>query len=265
MLIDTHCHLNHHTLAPQIDALIARALDAGVGKIMNVGFDLESSRLAVAQAEKRPEVYAVVGVHPHDAKTWTSEIGKELRELAAHPRTVAIGEIGLDFHYDFSPVESQYAAFHAQLELAQELQLPYVIHCREAYDEVLGVIEESKYSQGVMHCWTVGPELAQRAQTLGLYIGFGGMVTFKKAEEVRQSAAMLNPDRLLLETDAPYMTPEPYRGKPNEPSYTKFVAERLATVLGTSLEEISDLTTTNAERLFHRLVQHPLSPQNSIS
>lgn len=256
MLIDTHCHFNHDRLAGDLDACLERAAAAGVRQMIVVGYDVPSSELAIAQAESHPGVlFAAIGVHPHDARHWDAASAARLRDLADRASVVAIGEIGLDFHYDFSPREAQYAAFRAQLALAREAELPIVIHCREAYPETLQVLagEGAAEIGGVMHCWAGTPEHAGETVRLGMALGFGGTLTFKSAEEVREAATTIPADRLLVETDAPYLAPAPHRGKRNEPSYTRLVAERLAELRGLPVAEIEALTTANARRVFPRL------------
>jgi TatD DNase family protein len=256
MLIDTHCHLNHERLEEDLNACLERAASAGVRQMIVVSYDLASSELAVAQAEAHPGVlFAAVGVHPHDSKDWDAATEARLRELSARPAVVAIGEIGLDFHYGFSPRDAQYAAFRAQLDLAREVALPIVIHCREAYAETLEILANAGVEQtgGVMHCWAGNPAQARQTVELGMALGFGGTLTFKNAEEVREAARDASPEALLVETDAPYLAPMPHRGKRNEPAFTRLVAERLAEVRGVPVAEIEALTTANARRVFPRL------------
>lgn len=247
---DTHCHLNKEDLLLQTDTLIARAEMAGIHRFFVIGYDLESSKQAALLSERFPQVYAVPGIHPHDAKSWNSEAENQLRELAQHPRVVAIGEIGLDFYYNHSPETDQYRAFHAQMSLASELRLPVVIHCREAYDPLLQVLTQYPGVRGVLHCFSGTQEQAQRGLEMGYYLGIGGVVTFKNAGELREIVAQMPSDRLLLETDAPYLAPHPYRGKPNEPAYVAMIAQEVARLRGISLEELSAITEENVGRLF---------------
>jgi TatD DNase family protein len=255
MLVDTHCHLNHPQFADDTPAVIAHAEAAGVTRMIVVGYDMPSSEQAVQFAEQLAPIYAAVAVHPHDSKDYDAAAEARLRALAARPKVVAIGEIGLDYHYDFSPRRAQRAAFRAQLALAREAGLPVIIHCREAYADVLDVLEEARAGEsgGVMHCWAGTRTEAKRALELGLYLGFGGVLTFKNAEETRTIAAAAPLDRLLVETDAPYLAPVPFRGKRNEPAFTRLAAENLAELRGLTLEEIAAITTANARRLFARL------------
>ncbi len=256
MFIDTHCHFNHQRFAEDMPACLERAVEAGVTRMVVVGFDMPSSEQAVLLAEANaPHLFAAVGVHPHDSKDWTLDSARRLADLADHPRVVAMGEIGLDFHYDFSPQEAQYTAFRAQLALAREAALPVIIHCREAYPETLEVLEEEEMeSGGVMHCWAGAMEQAEKTVSLGLSLGFGGTLTFKNAEDIRLCAQSVPLETLLIETDAPYLAPSPHRGKRNESAYVAIVAEKLAALRGLTVEEIARLTTANAMRVFPRLV-----------
>lgn len=255
MLVDTHCHLNHEQFAEDSDEVIARAKAAGVERMIVVGFDLPSSEQALALADQYRELYAAVAVHPHDAKSYDQASEERLRELAQNPKAIAIGEIGLDYHYDFSPRDAQFAAFKAQLALAGQLRLPVIIHCREAYGDTLDILEQEmdRSISGVMHCWGGDIAEAERALGLGMYLGIGGTVTFKNAENVRQAARLCPPNRLLLETDAPYLAPVPHRGKRNEPAFTALVAEKIAEIRNEDKELVTTATTKNAQRLFNRL------------
>jgi TatD DNase family protein len=260
MLIDSHCHLNHEQLRDDVPGVLARAAAAGVERMIVVGFDLASSEEAVAIASAHPAVYAAVAVHPHDARDYDEAVEARLRELASTSKLVAIGEIGLDYHYDFSPRDAQFHAFRRQLALALELELPVIIHCREAYPDVLDVLEThvrnlacSEQGGGVLHCWAGTMEEAERAVEMGFFLGFGGVLTFKNAEETRRIAAAVPLERILLETDAPYLAPAPHRGKRNEPAFTRLVAEKLAEIRGLSYEGVAATTTDNCGRLFVNL------------
>jgi TatD DNase family protein len=256
MLIDTHCHFNHPRLEDDTEACLARALDAGVERMIVVGYDIPSSELAIAKAELHPGVlFAAVGMHPHDSKDWDGTVEARIDEMCANPAVVAIGEIGLDFHHDFSPRDAQYAAFRAQMRLARATALPVIIHCREAYAETLEVLANEGVEQvgGVMHCWAGTPEEARQTVSLGMALGFGGTLTFKNAETVREAAGNVPAEALLVETDAPYLAPMPHRGKRNEPAYTRLIAERLADLRGVTVPGIEALTTANARRVFPRL------------
>jgi TatD DNase family protein len=255
MFIDTHCHLNHEQFAGDITGAIERAESAGVVRMIVVGFDVSSSEEAVRLAESHPALYAAVAVHPHDSRHYDSAAEDQIRQLADSHKVVAIGEIGLDFHYDFSSREDQYRAFRAQLELASELQFPVIIHCREAYPETLEVLEErlNRESSGAMHCWAGNVDEAGRTVALGMFLGFGGVITFKNADSARESLQSTPLDRILLETDAPYLAPVPYRGKRNEPSYIPLIAQHAATELGVDLADLARVTSESALRLFSRI------------
>ena len=248
-LIDAHAHLDFPQFDNDREAIIQRAGKAGIVAIVNAGVDLPSSRAAIALAEQYDCVYATVGVHPHDAKTVTSHTLDTLRTLARHPKVVAIGEIGLDYYRDLSPRSVQRRAFVAQLELASELGLPVVIHDRDAHDDVLMTLQ-SWSGRGVIHSYSAGPERLDEVLALGFYIGISGPVTFPKAERLRAVAAQVPPERLLVETDCPYLTPAPHRGKRNEPAYVRYVAEQIAVAQQIAPRDVARTTTQNAQRLF---------------
>jgi TatD DNase family protein len=254
LLVDTHAHLDFPQFDNDRERVIERAATADVKAIINVGADLVSSQAAVALAEAYPQVYAAVGVHPHDAKTLTKEVLEELRALASHPKVVAIGEIGLDFYRDLSPRDKQRQAFRQQLALAREVGKPVIIHDREAHKEVMAILrrwaEGSHESVGVLHCFSGNLAMAQEAIELGFYISIAGPVTFQNARRLRELVRQLPLEKLLIETDCPYLTPHPHRGKRNEPAYVKFVAQEVARVRATSLEEVARSTSDNAHSLF---------------
>ena len=255
MFIDTHCHLNHEQFAGDIPGAIERAESAGVGRMIVVGFDVPSSEEAVKLAESYPTLYAAVAVHPHDSRHYDSAAEQRIRQLAASDKVVAVGEIGLDFHYDFSTRQDQDRAFRAQLDLASELHLPVIIHCREAYRETLDILEEglNREVSGVMHCWAGNLQEVERTTALGMYFGFGGVITFKNADSARESLRAVPRDRILLETDAPYLAPVPHRGKRNEPAYTPLIAQRAAMELDVDFADLERMTSENALRLFSRI------------
>ena len=238
------------------DAVIDRARQAGVGRIMNPGVDLESSRRAVALAEKYPEVYAAVGFHPHDASKLGNAELKELKALARHPKVKAIGEIGLDYYRNLSPPEEQQRAFRQQLELAAELGLPVIIHNREAYTDVIGMLAEWGRGQeaakpfGVLHSFSGDRTQVEPSLKANFLLGLTGPITFPKADEMRAVAKDAPLSALLIETDAPYLTPAPFRGRRNEPAYARYVAEKLAEVRGEALETVMKQTSANAALLF---------------
>jgi TatD DNase family protein len=245
---ETHCHLNHADFAADYGEVLGRARTAGLSELLIVGYDLPSSRRAVELARPEAGIYAAVGVHPHAAETWGSAAEAELRTLADAPGTVAIGEIGLDFYRDLSPREAQYTAFRAQLELATELRLPFIVHTRESVTPSLDVLEPYCRAgvRGIMHCWSGTLEESRRARELGLLLGVGGVLTYKSAGALQEVVADSSLDDLVLETDCPYLTPVPYRGGRNEPSYLPLVAQRLAQIKGVSVEQVAGATRANA-------------------
>jgi len=258
-LIDTHCHLDFYAYDGIRDEVIRRAADAGVTRIIDPGTDLERSQAAVQLAVTYPGVYAGVGIHPNSTADFAPAMLDDLRVMAAHPKVVAIGEIGLDYYRDHSPPAKQRQAFEALLALAAELQRPVIIHNRNADEDVLALLstwvadlpESLRSRPGVMHSFSASQAVADRALDMGFYIGFTGPITFKSADDLRGIAARIPDDRILIETDGPFLTPHPFRGKqPNEPAYVRYVAERLAVVRGSSVEGFAAQSTANAARLF---------------
>ncbi|MCE5315218.1 MAG: TatD family hydrolase [Armatimonadota bacterium] len=251
-IIDTHAHLNDPKFAADLDNVIARANDAGVGRIIVPGYDMPSSRAAVELAKRYECIFATVGVHPHDARNYDDEVADELIKLAQCAKVVAIGEIGLDFHYDFSPRPDQRRAFELQIDLAANLKLPIVIHSRESNSEVMQVLETrmSNIVGGVFHFFSGDCDFARRVLDAGFYIGADGPITYKSSEDQRKVVEMCPSDRLLVETDCPYLSPVPYRGKRNEPAYVRYVLEEVARVKGMTVEELAEITTRNAKALF---------------
>lgn len=255
-IIDTHCHLNFPDFDRDRDAAFERAAQAGVAGFINVATRPEDWQRCLDLAEGRPSVRVALGIHPHEAGSYTLQTGAELKALAAaDSRVVAIGETGLDFFRDHAPRDRQFEAFRAQLDIAAQLQKPVILHCRAAETEMLEVLEEHSKRQhsplrGVWHCFTSTQAFAARAVALGLYFGLGGIITYPKATELREAAADLPADRLLLETDCPFLPPPPWRGQRNEPAYLVKVAEMLAQIRKTTVEEIAELTTRNAQALF---------------
>jgi TatD DNase family protein len=247
-LVDTHCHLDDEKFDADRDQVIERALAAGVELMMAIGTGGELD-VAIRQAERYPFIYATVGVHPHDAASATPETFARLRDLAGHPKVLAIGEIGLDYHYDFSPRDVQRSVFDRQLELAVAVRKPIVIHTREAWEDTLDAIGTSLGTclphGGIMHCFTGDAAQARQALTLGFHLSFGGVLTFPKAESLREAARITPEDRLLVETDCPYLAPVPHRGKRNEPAFVLDTARRLAQVRGATLEAVAASTTRN--------------------
>jgi TatD DNase family protein len=251
-LVDSHCHLDDEQFAADRDAAIERARAAGIERILAIGTgsgppDLETG---IRLAEQHTFISATVGVHPHDAAKATPGTFDQLAELAHHPKVLAIGEIGLDYHYDFSPREVQRSVFAAQLVLSAKAKKPIVIHTREAWDDTLAMMREHGLPHGgIMHCFTGGPGEAEQALQLGFHLSFGGILTFPKADDVRKSAALTPENRLLVETDAPYLAPVPHRGKRNEPSFIVETVRRLAELRGWPPEYAADITTRNFARL----------------
>jgi TatD DNase family protein len=253
-LVDSHCHLADARLRADVDGIIERARLAGVGTIISVGaIDLiETDRLAVEIAERNCGVYAVVGVHPHDASACDDARLAGLRELARSSKVVAIGETGLDFHYMHSPQEAQEACLRSHLELAAALDKPIVLHCRDAEERVAAIVRETGMPPrgGVIHCFTGTTASAHELLSLGFYLSFSGIVTFRNAVQLRETALHPPADRLMVETDAPYLAPEPYRGKRNEPAYVTRTLEVLARIRGELPGVLAASTSENARRLF---------------
>jgi TatD DNase family protein len=265
-MIDTHCHLNRPELAPEREAILARAAAAGVRGLVNVGYDVQSSRESLALAEGDPAILATVGVHPHDAALIADadgaltaagrEVLAELRDLASSDRVVAIGEIGLDYYRDLSPRPAQATALRVQLELAAAVDLPAVFHIRDAYDEMLALLDEVGLPprRAVLHSFAGQERHARWALERGCVLGIGGPVTYKKSHLPRVlTAAAVTADDVLLETDSPWLPPVPYRGKRNEPSYLPHTCEKLADVLGGTLEKLAEATTANVRRVLGRV------------
>ncbi len=254
LLIDTHTHLDFPQFDNDRERVIERAAATGVRAIVDIGTDLASSQAAVALADTYPQIYAAVGVHPHDARTVTGKLLGELRALALHPKVVAIGEIGLDFYRDLSPRDQQRQAFEQQLALASEVGKPVVIHDRDAHSEVMATLRRwaasSHQPAGVLHCFSGDLAMAQEAIELGFYISIAGPVTFKNDKRLHELVRQLPLEKLLVETDCPYLTPHPHRGKRNEPAYVKLVAQEVAHIKGLSLEEVGRITSDNAQALF---------------
>jgi TatD DNase family protein len=254
MLFDTHCHLFDERFTDDVEEVIERALAAGVRYMVVPGVDAATSRQAIALAERYPEVYAAVGIHPESLKDLPESEFDEIEELAKHPKVVAIGEIGLDYYWDVAPREVQQDVFRRQIDLARRTGLPIVIHNRDATEDTVRIIEQDSAGVvGVMHCFTGSWETAQRCLKKGFYISYGGPVTFKNAENVRKAATQIPDDFLLVETDSPYLTPHPYRGQRNEPARVALVAEKLAEIRGQTYEQVAEMTLQNGLRLFHKI------------
>lgn len=254
--IDTHAHLNDPRFEPILTDVLARARGAGVERILVIGIDAASSRRALDLANRYPELRAVVGIQPNNLGAIEPGDWERVLELAPHPLVVGIGETGMDRYWDFAPIERQREYFLLHLDLSDRLEKPVVIHCRDAEADVIGVLREhadrsGKEIRGVMHSFTGEKETAATCMALGLFISFAGMVTFKKSQGLREVASSIPLDRLLVETDSPYLSPHPLRGKENEPSHVVHTGACLAAVHGISAEELASITTANARRLFH--------------
>lgn len=250
-MIDTHCHLEMDAFEGDRDDVIKRAREAGLEALIAIGSDFKGNKGAVALAEEHDDIFAVVGMHPHDAKDFTPAVFSQIKIWSAHRKVVAIGEVGLDYHYDYSPREIQRAVFRQQLDFAKEMGLPVVIHSREAKEDTLGILKDAGIEHGVMHCFSGDQDMAERALAMGLYFSFAGPVTFKNASGLREIAKIIPDECLLVETDAPFLAPVPVRGKRNEPAFVVHTARFLAELRGVSLEDIDRITTLNAKRLFH--------------
>ncbi len=256
MIVDSHCHLDFPDFAPDRDGVVARAKAAGVGVMVTISTRVRKFAQVLDVIESYDNVYGSVGTHPHNAAEELDVTKDKLIHLAEHPKIVAIGEAGLDYHYDRSPRDAQAAGFRTHIAAARETGLPLVIHARNADDDMIRILEEET-AQGafpaVLHCYSSGPELARRGVELGLYVSFSGILTFKNSQAVRDIAADVPADRLLVETDAPYLAPMPHRGQTNEPAFTVHTAGVLAEVRGWSLDETARRTTENFARLFRKV------------
>jgi TatD DNase family protein len=257
-MFDTHCHIDFDGYDADRNEVLQRAADAGVATIIIPAIDVESSERIVALAQATPALYATVGVHPNSTATLPEHWLDRLRTLGKEQKVVAVGEIGLDYYRDWSPKDAQHAAFEQQLALAAELELPVIIHNREAHDDIMPILERwaaslppgLKERPGVLHSFSAPQSVAERALAAGFYLGFTGPITFKNADELRHIAAQVPLDRLLVETDGPYLTPTPHRGKRNEPAYIPLIVERLAGLHRIPFDDMAAQTTANARRLF---------------
>ena len=251
-LFDTHAHYDSGAFNADRMEVLASMPEKGVGLILNPGCDLETSRTAVELAKAFPHVYAAVGFHPSDCEGWSDEAREELRTLAAHSKVRAIGEIGLDYYWkDNAPREFQQQVFHAQMELAEELSLPVIVHDREAHQDCLEVVKTHPNVKGVYHCYSGSLEDAKILTKLGWMLSFTGVVTYKNARKSLEVIEWLPMDRIMIETDSPYLTPEPFRGKRNDSGYVHLVAETIARVKGMETEEVIRITTENGKRFFN--------------
>ena len=253
MLVDSHCHLDFADFAEELDAVVARAMAAGVGMMVTIGTRLSEFDRVRAIAERYDNVYCSVGVHPHDAADEGQTDAARLVALARHPKVVGIGETGLDYHYERSPRAAQQTSFRAHIAAARETGLPLIVHARAADDDMIAILREEVGQgafPGLLHCFSSGRALAEVALDLGFYISLSGIVTFKKADELRAIAATVPADRLLVETDAPYLAPIPHRGKRNEPSFIVHTLAQLSSIKCMESNDLSAATTDNFFRLF---------------
>ncbi|MCL2201116.1 MAG: TatD family hydrolase [Oscillospiraceae bacterium] len=250
MFFDTHAHYDDKRFNEDREQLMTSMYEAGITLILNSGSSLRSSKFGLEMAGRYPFVYASAGVHPHDSKSMTDDTIHELEELMAHPKAVAVGEIGLDFHYDFSPRDVQKKRFREQMELARKLNKPVIIHERESLADTLEIVREYRDLSGVFHCFSGSWETAKILLDLGWYLSFTGVITFKNARKALEVIEKMPADRILIETDAPYLTPEPKRGRRNSSLYLPYICEKVAEVRGISLEEAAQITMENGKRFF---------------
>ncbi|MGM0602628.1 MAG: TatD family hydrolase [Bacillota bacterium] len=252
-LIDTHAHLDSEDFDGDREQILKRAAEKGVYKIVNIGADLKSSRKSVELAEKYDSIYAAVGVHPHEADTASDEVLNEIAELTKNKKVAAFGEIGLDFYYDNSPRDIQKDVFLKQLLLAKDLNLPVVIHSRSAEEETLEILDKaSPFPEGVIfHCYAYDESYVDKLIERDFYIAFGGLLTFRNTDPIREAFKKVPLNRVLFETDSPYLTPAPFRGKRNEPAYVEYVLKKAAVIRRIREGELADITTENAERIYN--------------
>ena len=250
MYFDTHAHYDDKRFNEDRDELLGSMNDAGITLILNSASSLRSARISLKLADKYAFIYASVGVHPHDSKSMTDDTCPELEKLLAHPKAVAVGEIGLDFHYDFSPRDVQRKRFREQMELARHVNKPVIIHERESLSDTMDIIRDYRDLTGVFHCFSGSWETAKTILDMGWYISFTGVITFKNAQRALEVLRKIPGDRIMLETDCPYMAPEPMRGRRNSSLYLPYIAEMVAQTRGISIEEIASLTMENGKRFF---------------
>ena len=256
MLIDSHCHLNDSDLAPFADKIVGDFASDGILAAVNVGYDMPSSILAVKQANEYKNVFAAIGMHPHDSRLMTESDYDVLRRLAKDDKVVAIGEIGLDYHYDLSPRETQKEVFERQLVLADELGLPVILHVREAYEDTREILERNKKYLNIgvlLHCYSGSAEMVKTFDKYDCYYAFGGAITFKNAKHNLESLKAVRRDRLMFETDCPYMTPVPFRGQLNEPKLINLVLKKASEILEISEEELAKISVENTLRFFKKM------------
>jgi TatD DNase family protein len=252
MLFDTHAHYDDERFQEDREEVLKKAFECGVGTILNVSSSPTSIPKCIQLAQSHERIFAAVGVHPHDASNITDEILSQVEALSEHPKVVAIGEIGLDYHYDFAPRHTQKKWFQEQIELAKRVKLPIIIHNRESTEDVLTILKETSAKDvgGVFHCFSGSIETAKFLIDNNFFLSFGGTITFKNAQKIREILEYLPLERILVETDAPYLTPEPYRGKRNDSSYVGLVAKKIAEIKSLDFEEVCQQTTENGMKLF---------------
>ncbi len=250
-LIDSHCHLDYAPMSPDVEGALERAASAGVEQVLHIGCSPERLAPAIALAEAHANVFCSVGIHPHDGSAYTDAIEAELRRLSTHPKVLAIGETGLDYHYDFSPRDAQRESMARQVALAHEVDLPLVLHVRDAHDDALDVIDASKLPSrpGIVHCFTGTPDEARRWLDRGFHVSFSGIATFNSAQDVRDAVKLCPADRIMLETDAPFLAPVPMRGRKNEPAFVAFTCANLAELRGETPEALAEAATRNTRTL----------------
>ena len=256
IVVDSHCHLDYPGLAEDLPGVLGRAEEAGVRLMLSIGTRVRKFEQILAIAERHRNVFCTIGTHPHNAAEEPDVTARELVDIARHPRVVGIGEAGLDYHYDLSPRDIQAQSFRVHIEAARETQLPLVIHSREAEDDTAGILEEEMGKgafKPLLHCFSSKIDLARRGVALGAYVSFSGILTYKNAEDIRVTAGEVPMDRLLVETDAPYLAPVPYRGKPNEPAFVVKTLEKLAEVKRVAATEMAQITTGNFFALFAKV------------
>lgn len=256
MLVDSHCHLDFPDFEADMEGTMARAATAGVGVMVSIGTRLSQFHKVLAIAERFGNVYCTVGIHPHEADTETEVTVDQLIGLADHPKVIGFGETGLDYFYDHSPRAQQQASFRTHIRAARKAGLPVIIHTRDADEDMAAILTEESAEgafPGLIHCFSSGPQLAEIALSLGLYLSVSGIITFNKADSLRHTLASVPLDRLLVETDAPYLSPVPKRGKSNEPAFVTYTAAKLAAIKGTSAEQIASVTTSNFLNLFTKV------------
>jgi TatD DNase family protein len=253
MLVDSHCHLNFPDFKDDLDNVVARAAEYGIGKMLSICTKTHEFEDIAAIADKYPNIYCTIGVHPHEAENEPDIAAELIIPKTSHPKCVGIGETGLDYFYEHSPREVQEKVFIEHIKASRQTNLPIIIHTRDADEDMIRIIRAQAPFPGLLHCFSSSYEVAKAALDNGLYISISGIVTFKKAEDLRETVKKVPLDRLLVETDSPYLAPIPHRGKRNEPAYTKYTAQTVAELKGISFEELAEITTSNFHRLFTKV------------